>query len=517
MQKQTLYNLVRTSILSVGVLFLSICSSLVVAENLGDSRLNQIETIVIIYAENRSFDNLYGLFPGANGIFKNADGSDTNLANYHQVDRDGSSELSTFPTVWNAQGTQVSDKLSFVSNLSNAPFKIDGAPGAVPDALGMNNATPDLVHRFFNNQMQINGGKNNMFAAWSDAGGLAMGYYNGAPMKMWQLAQQYTLADNFFMGAFGGSFLNHFWLVCACTPKYPNAPEALLSKVDSNGITLTEDKSSPRSALLGKPIYISDKPLTPDYYAVNTLQPSYQPSGIAPQKNADKTLADPDKNPLPPQNSMVTKTIGDTLSAKDVNWAWYAGGWREATENREVIYNVKKTNFQAHHQPFNYFSRFNPATEEGRNERQRHLKDYTDLQRDIQAGTLPSVVFYKPQGNLNQHSGYTDVMSGDAHIAELVNSLKNSRQWQKMAIIVTYDENGGYWDHVAPPKGDRWGPGSRIPTIIISQFSKTNYVDHTYYDTTSILKLITQRFALESIPGVRAKVGDLSNAFLDAK
>ena len=64
MQKHTLYNLVRTSILLVSVLFLSMCSSLVVAENVGDSRLNQIETIVIIYAENRSFDNLYGLFPG---------------------------------------------------------------------------------------------------------------------------------------------------------------------------------------------------------------------------------------------------------------------------------------------------------------------------------------------------------------------------------------------------------------------------------------------------------------------
>jgi phospholipase C len=228
-------------------------------------------------------------------------------------------------------------------------------------------------------------------------------------------------------------------------------------------------------------------------------------------------LADPDQNPLPPQNSMVTKTIGDTLSAKGVNWAWYAGGWHEATENRDVIYNIKKINFQAHHQPFNYFSRFSPTTEEGRKERQLHLKDYADLQKDIQAGTLPPVVFYKPQGNLNQHPGYTDVMSGDAHIAELVSSLKNSRQWQKMAIIVTYDENGGYWDHIAPPKGDRWGPGTRIPTIIISPFSKTNYVDHTYYDTTSILKLITQRFSLESIQGVRAKVGNLSNAFVEAK
>ena len=504
-------------IISASLLLLSTYSALVSAEKLVNSPLDQLETIVIIYAENRSFDNLYGLFPGANGIFKNADGTDTNLANYRQLDRDGFSGLKQLPTVWNAQGTEAIDKLSFVAKLPNAPFKIDGAPGAAQEALWLNASTPDLVHRFYNNQMQINGGKNNMFAAWSDAGGLAMGYYNGEHMKMWQLAQQYTLADNFFMGAFGGSFLNHFWLVCACTPKYPNAPEALLSKVDSDGITLKVDQISPHSALLGKPIYISDKPLTPDYFAVNTLQPSYQPSGISPRNNGDKALANPDQNPLPPQNSMVTKTIGDTLSAKGVNWVWYAGGWNEANENRDVIYNPKKTNFQSHHQPFNYFDRFNPTTESGRHERQLHLKDYRDLQKDIQAGTLPSVVFYKPQGNLNQHPGYADIMSGDAHIAELVTSLQKSRQWQKMAIIVTYDENGGYWDHVSPPKGDRWGPGSRIPTIIISPFSKTNYVDHTYFDTTSILKLITQRFSLESIPGVRASAGDLSSVFVGVK
>jgi len=515
MQKHIPCKPLRTCILSVGVALLSTYSSLISAEKLVDSRLSQIETIIIIYAENRSFDNLYGLFPKANGIFKNADDTDTNLANYRQLDRNGVSVLSTLPSVWNAQGTQSGDKLSFVSRLPNTPFKIDGTPGAVPETLGMNTPTPDLVHRFYSNQVQINGGKNNMFAAWSDAGGLTMGYYDGAPMKMWQIARQYTLADNFFMGAFGGSFLNHFWLICACTPTYQNAPEALISKVDENGTALMVDESSPRSALLGKPIYLADKPLTADYYAVNTLQPPYQPSGIAPSNNGDKTLADTDKRPLPPQNSVITKTIGDTLSAKGVNWAWYAGGWNEATVNRDVIYNNKEINFQAHHQPFNYFSRFNPATEDGRKQRQLHLKDYTDLQKDIQAGTLPSVVFYKPQGNLNQHPGYTDVMSGDEHIAELVANLQKSRQWHKMAIIVTYDENGGYWDHVPPPKGDRWGPGTRIPTIIISPYSKTNYVDHTYYDTTSILKLITQRFSLESIPGVRAEAGNLSNAFVE--
>jgi acid phosphatase len=104
-------------------------------------------------------------------------------------------------------------------------------------------------------------------------------------------------------------------------------------------------------------------------------------------------------------------------------------------------------------------------------------------------------------------------MSGDAHIAEVVHELQKSPQWKKMAIIITYDENGGFWDHVTPPKGDRWGPGMRIPAIIISPWAKTHFVDHTYYDTTSILKFITKRFELEPLPGIRPQAGDLTNAF----
>ena len=82
-----------------------------------------------------------------------------------------------------------------------------------------------------------------------------------------------------------------------------------------------------------------------------------------------------------------------------------------------------------------------------------------------------------------------------------------------MLIIVTYDENGGFWDHVAPPAGDQWGPGTRVPTIIVSPFARRGYVDHTTYDTTSILKLITERFGLKPLPGIRHQLGDLTNAF----
>jgi phospholipase C len=84
-----------------------------------------------------------------------------------------------------------------------------------------------------------------------------------------------------------------------------------------------------------------------------------------------------------------------------------------------------------------------------------------------------------------------------------------------MLIIVTYDENGGFWDHVAPPKADRWGPGNRIPAIIVSPYAKRGYVDHTTYDTTSILKFLTTRFDLKPLPGVREAVGNLTGALVD--
>jgi len=370
------------------------------------------------------------------------------------------------------------------------------------------------VHRFYNNQMQINGGANNQFAAFSDAGGLSMGYYDGSSMQLWKLAQQYTLADNFYMGAFGGSFLNHFWLVCACTPSFANAPASTLSSVDASGTRLNLASTSPASALTGKPIYTADKNVTPDFYAVNTTQPPYQPSGATPATGGDARLADPASLPLPAQDSSKVKTVGDTLSAKGVNWAWYAGAWNQALTDRSAIYNNTTPNFQPHHQPFNYFTRFDPTTTTGAAERTAHLKDYTDLSSDIANGKLPSVVFYKPQGNLNQHPGYTDVQSGDAHIADVIAKLQASPQWGHMLIVVTYDENGGFWDHVAPPKTDRWGPGSRIPTIIISPLAKRGFVDSTSYDTTSIIKLLTKRFGLDPLPGVRSGAGDLTNALL---
>ncbi|HEV8261245.1 MAG TPA: acid phosphatase [Burkholderiales bacterium] len=364
---------------------------------------------------------------------------------------------------------------------------------------------------------QINGGRNNQFVAMTTVGSWAMGYYDGSAQKLWQWARGYTLADNFFMAAFGGSFLNHQWLICACTPVFPAAPAAMRPQLDENG-ALRKRPGSPRSVLEG-PVQVFDGQVTPDGYVVNTSQPPFQPSGVPPAPDGSRELADPAKNPVPPQTA---KTIGDTLSAKGVSWAWFAGAWAEAladgrrdpAEKRAIIYNRDggSPNFQPHHQPFNYFSRFAP----GSADRAKHLKDEREFMDAIDRGTLPQVAFYKPAGRLTQHPSYTDIQSGDLHIAEVLARLEKSPQWPNMLVIVTYDENGGYWDHVPPPAGpgwgDRWGPGTRVPTLIVSPRAKRGYVDHTPYDTTSILKLLTKRFRLDPLPGVRQNAGDLTNA-----
>jgi phospholipase C len=457
--------------------------------------LNDITNIVVIFAENRSFDNLYGNFPGANGLAQ--------ATAPVQVDRDGS-PLKELPATWggvtiagvNPPVTQMQSE-----HLPNKPFAMDGNDSY---KLGLDVVHRDLWHRFYQEQMQIDGGKNDKFAAWADSGGLVMGHYDGSTLPLWSVARKYVLADDFFQGAFGGSFLNHFELICACAPKYPNAATSpakpTVSAVGEDGVTLVTAADSPRSSIDGPPKFVSDGNITPDGYAVNTMQPPYQPSANKPAAGGDPTYADPMlPNTLPPQTDV---TIGDLLSQKGITWAWYAGAWQATLDGKNA---TPVPNFQFHHQPFNYFVNYAPGTQA----RADHLKDGglggTEFIKAIDAGTLPQVAFYKPQGNLNEHGGYTDVTSGDQHLADVIAHLEKSPQFAHMVVLVTFDENGGFWDHVAPPKADRFGPGNRVPAIIVSPYAKKGTVDHTQYDTTSVLRLITKRYQLPVLAGITAR------------
>jgi acid phosphatase len=515
--------------------------------------LDAIDTVVVIYAENRSFDNLFGRFPGANGLNTAA------AKAIRQVDRDGKSILPVLPPAWSgltaAGQSPVVTQAQTTNVWPNAPLQIDAATdpygyGALPNSV----ITRDLYHRFFENQMQANGGRNDQFAAWGDAGGLVMGNFDGSKTQLWALARQYTLADNFFEGAWGGSFLNHQYLVCACAPTVPAATVA------ANGMSLNTlaapiggvpqlaaNATQQASALNGAPSLKTGNLAPLDYFgagdgyrAVNTMQPAYQPSGNKPVDNSglDALYANPAAaTTLPPQTQT---TIGDLLDAAHVGWAWYAGGWAAATANpypfsngsfgtSTTIYNTNSfgtadaahTDFQTHHQPFNYYAFLDPVVHP--DERAAHLKDRADLYAAAAAGTLPPVAFYKPVGFQNQHPGYANVTDADAEIVAAVTALQHSPQWGHMVIVVTYDEFGGQFDHVAPPKGDLLGPGTRIPALVISPFAKKGFVDHTAYDTASVLRLITRRWSLPTLPGLALRdaavtastgkpLGDLSNA-----
>ncbi len=497
--------------------------------------LSSIKTIVVLYAENRAFDNVYGSFPGANGL-------PVNGAYTPQLDRDGS-QLATLPQTWTGvtaagQTPVVTQMMS--ANLQNAPYSIESTYAGVDKTV----ITRDLYHRFFENQMQIDGGANDMFAAMADSGGLVMGYYDGSTMALWQLAEQNTLADNWFMGAFGGSFLNHQYLICACAPEYPNADTATakptIAVIDtaSDGAFLPEltlGSASPASALDGPPTFALSGNIVPKNYfgdatfrAVNTMQPPYQPSSTkAPASDQTGLYVDPtNATTLPPQTQ---PTIGDQLDVASVTWAWYSGAWDMTMQQAVSDHAALETfpppgavpDFQFHHQPFNYYVDFDPVMHA--DARIAKLKDETDLVAEAAAGTLPQVVFYKPEGDLNQHAGYASVDAGDQHIADLVKLLQASPQWPNMLIVVTYDENGGWWDHVAPPVGDLMGPGTRIPAIIVSPFAKKGFVDHTQYDTGSIQRFIDLRFGIAPLPGITSRdaalvagggvaMGDLTNA-----
>jgi phospholipase C len=242
--------------------------------------LGKINHIIVIYQENWSFDSLYGKFPGANGIAYAG-------ATVRQVDKTGK-PYATLPQPIDTTQRPPAPDPRFPADLPVAPF--DAARFVAPSE-----RTGDLVHRFYQQQYQIDGGKMDKFVAWSDAAGLVMSYYDASNLPEGQLAQRYVLADNFFHAAFGGSFMNHFWLVCACTAQWPDAPDTLRAQVDSGGL-LTKDGA-----------------VTPDGYIVNTSFSVNQPHP-----------AEADPRILVPSQTMPT--IGDRLDGKGISWAWYSGG-----------------------------------------------------------------------------------------------------------------------------------------------------------------------------------------------
>jgi len=544
--------------------------------------LSTIKHIVVIYEENHSFDNLYGGWEGVNGLAAATPAKtlqDNQAGNTYACLKQDDVNLNPPAGV----PTNCSDSTAgntggpFTSAFTNAPFLIDtyippsaktcpsplafGPANGVLDPTGLpGGCTRDLVHRFYQEPYQLDGGAQDRYVTGSDAIGLTMGHYDTTTLPIYQYLHgtghpDYAIADDFFQGAFGGSYLNHQWLIAAAAPSWSGAlndgsANDLHSALDANGMpnnyplyasplgTAVRDQQLTQSCVPAA----TRPPVQPAFVCgnatVNTTQPFNQP--FSPGTAVTRRLP-----PLPQTNV----TIGDRLSAAGVDWAWYAGGWDNAagitnglgwtngtgpdcsdpatlpSANTNHTYPFCPDGlFQFHHQPFDYYANYAPGTP-GR----AHLQDelnFDQLAQSSNATTcdLKDVSFIKPIGAENEHPGYASTHVGSDHLVDLLKMIDGSACATDTMVIVTYDEFGGQWDHVSPPgqgnnagPHDVWGPGTRIPALVIAPHLDGSFVvDSKEHDTSSILSTIEHRFGLAPLGTRDAAVNDLSTVF-DAK
>jgi len=486
--------------------------------------------LVVIYEENHSFDNLYGTWGDVRG--QHVEGlADATDAQKTEVAQDGTPYACLLQNDVNlAAPTPLSSTCQdavhgiAASHFANAPFSIDdfihpddttcprlGQPNQANGWLNgtgePGGCTRDLVHRFYQEQYQLNGGLQNRYVTGSDAVGLTVGHYDTAELPIWKYlhgpgAPKYVVADHFFQAAFGGSFLNHQWLIAARSPldtdlnQVPASP-ASNSVLDTNGMPAKNyplyHNLNPAANDGQLTVTCPDDSAANEYdnacgdFAVNTIQPQSAPHGGGAQ--------------LPLIDDSAYPNIGDRLSDAGISWNWYSGRWDDAEAGRPVPL------FQYHHQPFNYFADYAPG-KPGR----AHLQDESDFFAAAKAGALPTVSFVKPYGAENEHPGYASESQGSDHLIELLRAVVDGPQAGNTLVVVTYDEFGGQWDHVAPPHVDAWGPGTRIPALVISRSLRHSGVDHTTYDTTSILATIERSYGLQPLSSRDAEVNDLTNA-----
>jgi phospholipase C len=442
------------------------------------NKLRNIDHWIVIYQENWSFDGLYGKFPGADGLNRAA-------AATAQVDKQGK-PLAALPSP---------------STDPNIPPGLPVGPYDLSQYVPVASTTKDLVHAFYTEQLQIDNGRlepstgsMDKFVAWSNNGNLVQSYYDASSLPVGLLARQYTLCDHYFHAAFGGSFLNHQFLVAAAAPPWnqplPKSSKKFVSHFDAATKTLTDGNLS----MDGR-------------YAVNTTYAAQAPHPGTPYDQLLQPI-----NNVDPRRPGYRPTIGNRLDDAGVSWKWYSGGWDDALAGKPGIL------FAYHHQPLAYYAKYAPLRPDGTlnpatTGRAAHLQDEQRFFVDLAAGQLPAVSFIKPYGRDNEHPGYASVLRGQQHVADIVHAVQNSADWSHTAIIITYDENGGRWDHVPPPPRDAWGPGTRVPAIVISPFAKQAVVCHTSYNTLSILKTIETRYTLKPLCERDAGAASMADCF----
>ncbi|HYQ62917.1 alkaline phosphatase family protein [Actinophytocola sp.] len=440
-----------------------------------------IKHVVVVFGENIAFDHYFGTYPNA----ANTDGTP------FQADR----------------------HTPKVNGLT--PRLLQHNPNAYnPNRLSSGQAlTCDQNHNYDAEQKAFDNGKMDRFVEYTETDkctgqpilfgepGLVMDYYDGNTVTaMWNYAQHYALNDNSFDAVFG-----------------PSTPGA---------IDLISGQTHGVQALTS----VTHEPTTDDY-AVK----SPDENGVGTMVNDPDPAWDDcsDKNHTADENlaTMHGRNIGDLLNARGVTWGWFEGGFRPTGtrdgfavcgQTHANVGGLSSVAYSPHHQPFQYYkSTANPkhlppssVRAIGATDQANHQYDVSDFNAAVDAGNMPAVSFLKAPEYQDGHAGYSDPLDEQRFVVTEINKIQHSPAWRDTAIVLAYDDSDGWYDHVAPKivngshdasldspictgarttlggYADRCGYGARLPLLVISPYSRPNFVDHTPTDQTSVLRFI---------------------------
>jgi phospholipase C len=311
-----------------------------------------------------------------------------------------------------------------------------------------------------------------------------MGYFDGNTVSaLWELAQHFAMSDNFFNTTFGPSTPGALNLVSGQT--HGAAPKEL---------TADGEKLVVQGSVISDP---------------------------------DPEFDDCSSGPVV---RMEGRNVGDLMNEKGVSWGWFEGGFRDCKQAHKGPFGKLKKDYIPHHQPFQYYrSTSNPKhvppasiAEIGHDGAANHQYDLSDFWAAADSGALPSVSFVKAPAYQDGHAGYSDPLTEQAFLVDLLNRLQKLPEWKGTAVLITYDDSDGWYDHVSPPivsrsavagvdalsapgacgapepgaYPGRCGYGPRLPLLAVSPWARENFVDHSVTDQASILRFIEDNWKL---------------------
>jgi phospholipase C len=449
-----------------------------------------------------------------------------------------------------AQTAEIPDfdtRINNFDNLPNGPFPLAGAN------LPYDSYTGDTTHRLFEMWQQSdcnirNATRRNPSGCLNDlypfvittytseidpfsfpianpvddnGGGNSMAFSNvqqGDAPVLKSLADEFSMSDNFHQSFMGGTGANHvmlgsgdaiFWSNGNGVPMMPPShianPDPLPGSDNQYTVDINFDGNftecgNPSQPGI-KPIrdYLESLPYDPDpkckpghFYMINNDAPGFLPDGTVDAKGISKGGS------IPPVN---TRTIGEALNEKGISWAYYGGAYNAAVA---LQHNPTSTDptvlIGAAYCNICNFESYTNAIMGDPAQRAAHIKDATDFFDAIDSETLPAVSFVKPDGLLDGHPASSKLDLLEGMIKKTVDHLMARPElFANTALIITFDEGGGYYDSGYIQPLDFFGDGPRIPLIVVSPFSRGGHISHTYTDHVSILKFIERNWSLKPL------------------